>query len=111
MQYHVTFTVGIGEDRKGRAITDADGALIVNAIGVYLADNKHAFTLTRGTGHWEGIHEPVAVFTSDMWAEMAEITHMASRMAIIADQTAVHVSATQTYAVNITQEGSIDDGS
>ena len=111
MQYHVIFTVGVGKDREGRKISDREASLIVNCIGRYFADNGVAFTLTRGTGHWEGIHEPVAVFTSDMWAELSELKVHARKLASIGYQTAVHMSAVQVYAVDVDYNGNANDNS
>ena len=116
-QYHVQFTVGLGVDGGGFAISDHRRPVIIDLLKRFLSDQDVSFTLTQGTGHWvndkglSAVEEPVVVFTSDMWTSMANLHYIAQRLSDIAYQECVHVSATETYAVNVDYHGKIDDGS
>lgn len=116
MQFHVRYSVGIGEDRQGLIIRDEDQRSIQAQLRLFASRVFGGGESVIVDGFWHDgqktVSEPVWRFETDVWTDNTEWLHdVAAIFANIARQRAVHVSIEQVYATDVFFDGSKDDQS
>ena len=118
MQSRITFTIGLDINRNGMDIPSHEQDIIARRLEHYMSDNFGGATFLVGRGVWNGgpsnstVSERILHIIVDLWmGNLAEIQNHAQNLALLAEQNSVHMSMAAMYAVNVSNDGVITDGS